>query len=33
VVLLLHLKVDRFDELLASGGRAREPARVQVSDT
>jgi restriction system protein len=26
VVLLLHSKVDRFDELLATGSRAREPA-------
>ena len=26
VVLLLHSKVDRFDELLAAGSRAREPA-------
>ena len=33
VVLLLHSEVDRFDELLAAGGRAREPARVDVSDT
>ena len=33
VVLLLHSQVTRFNELLAAGGRAREPARVQVSDT
>ena len=33
VVLLLHSEVDRFDELLAASGRAREPARVNVSDT
>ncbi len=33
VVLLLHPEVDRFDELLAAGDRAREPARVQVSET
>ena len=33
VVLLLRSEVNRFDELLAAGGRAREPARVQVSDT
>ena len=26
VVLLLHSKVDRFDELLSAAGRAREPA-------
>ena len=26
VVVLLHSEVDRFDELLAAGGRAREPA-------
>jgi hypothetical protein len=33
VVLLLNSKVDRVDELLAAGRRARESARVQVSDT
>jgi hypothetical protein len=32
VVLLLHSEVERFDKLLAEGGRAREPARVEVSD-
>ncbi|ANY84120.1 hypothetical protein BB934_38370 (plasmid) [Microvirga ossetica] len=33
VVLVLHSEVDRFDELLAAGGRARKPAPVEVSDT
>jgi hypothetical protein len=33
VVLLLRSEVDRFDELLATGGRARESARVEVSET
>ena len=32
VVLVLHSEVDRFDELLAAGGRARKPAPVEVSD-
>jgi hypothetical protein len=30
VVLILHSEVDRFDELLAAGGSAREPVRLQV---
>jgi restriction system protein len=33
VVLLLHSEVDRFDELLAGGRAAREPVRIEMSNT
>ncbi len=33
VVLLLHSEVDRFDELLAGGRAARQPVRIEVSNT
>ena len=33
VILVLHSEIDRVDELMVGSGPAREPVRIEVSNT